>query len=128
MSEQFQDCLQVYKMYSQADFNSIKDLEPFEKLENMLEDWREELTNKTMTHNQINSYATEFWETAKEFEEALKQDYYKFDMEREYIQIKHDNQMRQLRHKTHIRIEALEAALNEVKIDKNIQVEQALMA
>lgn len=36
--------------------------------------------------------------------------------------------MAHLRHKTHVRIEALEAALNEVKLVKDTQVEQALMA
>ena len=38
-----------------------------------------------MSHEQIHMYAAEFWETAKEFEEALKQDYYKFDFEKVYM-------------------------------------------
>ena len=36
--------------------------------------------------------------------------------------------MAHLRHKTSVRIEALEAALNETKLAKDVQVEQALMA
>ena len=55
----------------------------------MLEEWRLELTSKTMTHKEIHSFAAEFWETAKEFEEALKQDYYKFDLEREFVKQRH---------------------------------------
>ena len=74
----------MYKTTSDADFAAIREVEPFEKLEEMLEDWREELMSKSMTQKQIQSYAAEFWETAKEFEEALKEDYYKFDLEREY--------------------------------------------
>lgn len=51
MSEQFQDCVQVYKMTSDADFEAIRDIEPFEKLEEMLEDWRVELVSKSMTQH-----------------------------------------------------------------------------
>ena len=58
----------------------------------------------------------------------MKQDYYKFDLQREFARQRHLEQMAHLRHKTHVRIEALEAALNEIKLVKDTQVEQALMA
>lgn len=41
----------MYKMNSDADFEAIRDIEPFEKLEEMLEDWRVELVSKSMTEH-----------------------------------------------------------------------------
>ena len=93
-----------------------------------MEDWRAELSDKTMTHEQIHLYAAEFWETAKEFEEALKQDYYKFDFEKVFMKQKHENQLASLRNKTALRIEALEAALNDSKLKYDAELERAQMA
>ena len=66
-------------------------MKPFDRLEEMLEDWRAELSNQTMSHQQIHFYANEFYETAKEFEEALKKDFYKFDLEKEFMKRKHES-------------------------------------
>ena len=85
MAERFEDQVQVYKNYSERDLEKIKNMQPYVKLEQMLEDWKAEQQNQTMSHEQIHMYAAEFWETAKEFEEALKQDYYKFDFEKVYM-------------------------------------------
>ena len=42
MAERFEDQVQVYKNYSERDLEKIKNMQPYVKLEQMLEDWREE--------------------------------------------------------------------------------------
>lgn len=88
----------------------------------MLQAWAEE---EVHTEEGLEKFRTDMWLTLKEFEIALAKDTKGIELEMKFMEKRHQAQINHLKNNAAFRIEAMDSAMQEVKLKYQKQLNQA---
>lgn len=110
-----------------SELEKVKKKRPTKKLMSQLQAWHEQLMESHMDEARQEQFSEELWRIAEKFEEQIEKENKGWEMERQYVHRHFLNRERKLKETYLFRIEALESALREVKLDCRREVDRMEM-